>query len=280
MSVKYYYYHKVQMIEYPYKQSFLGYFNNIYRYRSLIWMLSKKWIKSKYEDSYIGMGWMVASPIITTLIFTFFFGLMFSVNINQVQYFLYIYSGMLPWLFFQDVFLEVLDIFPKEQQIIKRISFPRLVIPLSLICAKLIQFFFSIILLFVIAMSSGKPISGNIFMLPVIILQLVLIAMGLGLIFMVPCIIYRDLKHMLRFIVPLGMYTLPIFYKMRMVPLKWLRVYLLNPMVSFIQCFRSILFRENIPWTLLIKGMGVSIIVFAIGFAIFRKYEKKLTDFI
>jgi ABC-type polysaccharide/polyol phosphate export permease len=250
------------MVIFPHKQSLRSYLKDIYRYRELMTLMSKKSIKAKYEDSYIGMGWMVASPVITTIVYTLFFGIMFNLQTNKITYFLYIYSGMLPWIFFRDVFIETLDVFPKESLVIKRTNFPRLVIPLSVVLTKMIQFGFGVAILFLISILSGKDISAHFYLFPILMVQIIFISLGFGLLFVVPCIIYRDIKHLIKFIVPLGLYTLPIFYKIRAIPSGWLSVYTLNPMVSFVQCFRAILFKEAIPWHLLIKGMGVSFIVF------------------
>jgi lipopolysaccharide transport system permease protein len=269
------------MITYPHKQSIRDYIKELYRYRGLMVLLSKKSIKAKYEDSYIGMGWMIASPIITTIVYTLFFSIMFGVHAgNKLSYFLFIYTGMLPWIFFRDVFIETLDSFPKESLIVKRTYFPRLVIPLSIVITKMIQFSIGVIILFTIAILAGRNVSAHFYLFPILMLQIVLISLGMGLLFIIPCIIYRDIKHFIKFIVPLGLYSLPIFYNIRVVPANWLTYYTLNPMVSFVQCFRAILFKENIPWYLLGKGMVMAFIVFLIGCVIFRRYEKRLPDYI
>ncbi len=268
------------MVTYPFKQPLSSYLKELFRYRGLMVLLSKKSVKAKYEDSYIGLGWMVASPIVTTLVYTFFFSIMFNVHTARTTYFLYIYSGMLPWIFFRDVFIETLDAFPKESLIVKRTNFPRLIIPLSIVLTKMLQFSVGVIVLFITAMFLGKDVSVHFYLFPLLMVQIIFFSLGFGLLFIIPCIIYRDIKHLIKFIVPLGLYTLPIFYKIRAVPTEWVSVYTLNPMVSFVQCFRAILFKEDIPWYLLAKGMVISFAVFIVGFALFRNYERRLADYI
>ncbi len=268
------------MITYPRKISITGYFKEVFRFRDLLLLMSKKWIKLKYEHSTIGVGWIVLSPLITTLVYTIFFGMAFDTGYTRSQYFLFIYSGMLPWVFFKDVFLDILDVFTKEPNTIKRTNFPRLIVPISSVLLKLMEFILGLLVLFIVAFISGKHISDHIFILPVLILQIVLFSMGLGLIFLFPCIIYRDIKHLLRFIMPLGLYSLPVVYKVMAVPKEWLRIYTLNPMVPVIQSCRGILFKQSIPWVMLGKGMFISIVVFIIGIVIFIKNEKKLADLI
>ncbi len=268
------------MIEYPRKISLSRYIADIYKYRQLLFMLSKKWIKLKYEHSYIGIGWIVINPIITTLVYTIFFGLAFDVDVNRVKYFIFIYSGMLPWLFFRDSFLDILEVFTKEPNTIKRTNFPRLIVPLSSILLKLVEFLFGLTILTIILLASGRGINYAMFLLPVLILQVVLFSVGLGLILLIPSLVYRDIKHMLRFLMPLGLYTLPIIYNIGYVPDSWLKYYTLNPMVSVIQSFRAILFHETVPWVMLSKGMLVSVTLFITGIAIFLRYDKKLADII
>ena len=139
------------MLIYPDNTSTIKYIKEVLDNKYLILLLSKKWVRTKYEDSFLGIGWMVLNPIIITVIYTIFFGIIFNINHKGIDYFLYIYSGMLPWIFFQDVFLEILDIFTKEHHIIKRTNFPRLVIPLSVVLTKLFQFIIGLLLLFVVA---------------------------------------------------------------------------------------------------------------------------------
>ncbi|OSZ82223.1 hypothetical protein CAP35_02845 [Chitinophagaceae bacterium IBVUCB1] len=268
------------MIEYPRKVSLSRYIAEIFQYRQLLALMSKKWVKAKYEDSYVGFIWMVLSPVITTIMYTLFFSVILDTGQTKIHYFLFVYSGMLPWLFFKDVFLETLDIFPKESLLIKRANFPRIIVPLSVVLTKILQFGFGIAILFIVAAVSGKDISENFFLFPILMLQIVMAALGFGLLFIVPCIIYRDVKHMIRFVMPVGLYTLPIFYKIGAVPQEWLSYYTLNPMVSFVQSFRSVLFKEAIPWYLLGKGMIIAFVIFVAGIAIFRTYEKRLSDFI
>jgi ABC-type polysaccharide/polyol phosphate export permease len=268
------------MIIYPRKISLIQYIKDIVHYKDLLYLMSKKWIKTKYEHSYIGMGWIIINPLITTIVYTIFFGMAFNVGISKTYYFLFIYSGMLPWVFFKDVFLDVLDIFPKEPQMIKNLNFPRLIVPLSLVLLKLVEFLLGIVFLFVVVFIAGRGITPNIFLLPILILQIVMVSIGMGLIFIIPCILYRDIKHMLKFIVPLGLYSLPIVYKIGVVPESWLKFYTLNPMVSVIQTFRSILFQAAPPWHLLGKGMAISIVVFVIGCITFVRYEKRIADYI
>ncbi len=268
------------MIVYPENKSVFKYIKEVVKFRQLLFLLSKKWIKLKYEHSYIGIGWIIINPIITTVVYTIFFGLAFDVDVNRVRYFIFIYSGMLPWLFFRDSFLDILEVFTKEPNTIKRTNFPRIIVPLSSILLKFVEFCFGLTVLLVMLLVSGRGISPALFLLPILVLEVVLFSTGLGLLFLVPSLVYRDIKHMLRFLLPLGLYSLPIIYNIRYVPHSWLKYYTLNPMVSVIQSLRAILFHEIVPWTMLYKGMTVSIILFTAGILVFKHYEKKLADLI
>lgn len=268
------------MIEYPSKVSLSRYIADIFRYRQLLVLLSTKWVKLKYEHSYIGIGWIIINPIITTLVYTIFFGLAFDVDVNRLKYFIFIYSGMLPWLFFRDSFLDILEVFSKEPNTIKRTNFPRIIYPLSSVLLKFVEFSFGLIILVITLLASGRSISPAMFLLPILILEVVMFSIGLGLLFLIPSLIYRDIKHMLRFMLPLGLYSLPIIYNIKHVPANWLRYYTLNPMVSVIQSLRAILFHETVPWVMLYKGMSVSLILFIAGILVFKKYEKKIADLV
>lgn len=268
------------MIVYPRKTSITKYLKEVFQYRDLLYLMSKKWIRLKYEHSVIGIGWIIISPLITAIIYTIFFGMAFKVGLSRSEYFIFIYSGMLPWLFFRDVFIDVLDIFAKEPNTIKRTNFPRLIVPLSSVLLKLVEFGFGLIVLFIVVAVSGKHVSINVLLLPALIIQVVLFSLGMGLIFLVPCLKYRDIKHILRFIMPLGLYALPIVYTLSAVPENWRRVYALNPMVPIIQSFRAIMFKQAMPWGIMAVGVTVSLLVFITGILIFIKQEKKLVDLV
>src|SRR5688572_27774031 len=140
------------MIVYPQKSSVVKYIKDIFRFKDLLFLMSKKWIKTKYEHSYIGIGWVIINPLITTVVYTIFFGMAFKVEADPFKYFIFIYSGMLPWLFFKDTFIDILDIFAKEPHTIKRTNFPRILMPLSSVFLKLLEFAFGLVVLFVITL--------------------------------------------------------------------------------------------------------------------------------
>jgi lipopolysaccharide transport system permease protein len=185
-------------------------FRELYRYRDLLYFLTFRSIRVLYAQSAIGIGWAVLQPLCSMLVFTVVFGRFAGIKSDGVPYAIFSFTALVPWTYFSNALLEASNSLVSQAQMITKVYFPRMILPLAGVCAKLIDFSIAMVML----------------ALAVIMLTS---AVGLGMWLTALAIHYRDVKHALNFISQLIMYSTPVVYSATIVPPEWQRLYALNP---------------------------------------------------
>lgn len=254
-------------------------FTELYRYRDLLWFLTWRNIKVLYAQSIIGIGWAILQPLFSMIVFTVVFGQFAKMNSDGVPYALFSFCALVPWSYFSNALLESGNSLVSQADMLSKVYFPRLVLPLSAILAKLVDLAIALIVLGVMMIAYQRPPTPGILMLPVLILIMMMTAGGLGMILTSLAIQYRDVKHAMNFLVQLLMYSAPVVYPASIVP-EWLQPYFaLNPMVGVIEGFRSgLLGTRDMPWTWIATGLVTSSLLFVLGVFQFRKQERVFAD--
>ena len=196
-----------------------------------------------------------------------------------MPYVLFSLAAMMPWNYFSGTLIESSNSLVQNANMITKVYFPRLVLPLSSALSKLLDFMIGMVLLagFMIYFQFVPSIS--ILALPLLLLILLLTSLGLGMILSAMAVQYRDVKHAVTFVVQLLMYAAPVVYPTSKVPEQYLFWYSLNPMVGVIEGFRSALLHTNpMPWNLILEGGIVSVLLFVFGTFYFRKMERVFAD--
>lgn len=251
----------------------------IVRYKDLLYFLVVRGIKAKYAQSVLGIGWAVIQPLVSTLIFTLVFGNLAKIDSAGVPYFIFSLTALVPWTYFSNTLNESANSLITNSNLITKVYFPRLVLPLSAAFAKFLDFGITFLLLIVILLLYGFGFSWTVAMLPVLLLILLLTSLGLGMGLAAMAVQYRDVKHALSFVVQLLMYLAPVVYPTSKVPQNFQFWYSLNPMVGVIEGFRAIfLHNQPMPWSFITNGSVVAVIFFAAGAFYFRKMEKNFAD--
>lgn len=254
-------------------------FDELVHYRDLLWFLTIRSIKAKYAQSVLGVGWAVIQPLFSTLVFTIVFGNLAKIDSNGVPYFLFSFCALVPWTFFSNTLTESANSLVANASMISKVYFPRLVLPLSSIFSKgvdfLISFFaFGCFLLYFQILPGWQAIY-----LPWLITVLLMTSLGIGMILSALAVQYRDVKHAMTFAVQLLMYAAPVVYPTTNVPDQWQSWYAINPIVGVIEGFRSV-FLHTIPFPYQWMGIGsaVSVFLFVFGLFYFRKMERVFAD--
>ncbi|MFN9602106.1 MAG: ABC transporter permease, partial [Planctomycetota bacterium] len=245
------------------------------RYRDLLWFLTWRNIKVLYAQSVIGIGWAVLQPLFSMLVFTIVFGMFAKIESDGVPYALFTFCALVPWAYFSNSLLESGNSLVTQADMLSKVYFPRVVLPLSSILAKLVDLFIALGVLGALMLWYGRLPTWGAFMLPVLILIMMMASAGVGMILTSMAIQFRDVKHAMPFVVQLLMYAAPVVYPTTIVPesLRW--VYALNPMVGVIEGFRAALLGTRaMPWTWIATGLAVSITVFMVGLFQFRRQER------
>jgi lipopolysaccharide transport system permease protein len=249
------------------------------RYRDLLWFLTWRNIKVLYAQSVIGIGWAVLQPLFSMLVFTIVFGMFAKIESDGVPYALFSFCALVPWAYFSNSLLESGNSLVTQSDMLSKVYFPRVVLPLSSILAKLVDLFIALGVLGALMLWYGRLPTWGAFMLPVLILIMMMTSAGVGMILTSMAIQFRDVKHAMPFVVQLLMYAAPVVYPTTIVPesLRW--VYALNPMVGVIEGFRAALLGTRaMPWTWIATGLAVSITVFMVGLFQFRRQERIFAD--
>ena len=248
-------------------------------YRDLFRFLIWRQIKVRYAQSSIGIGWAVIQPLFSVIMFTIIFGRLAKVESNGAPYALFSMAALLPWTYFSNAITDGVASLVSESNMLSKIYFPRLLLPLSAVTAKLVDFGIAAVLMAILMLIYGQAPPWQIIFLPLAIVLMVVTASGVSVWLTALAVQYRDVKHAMGFMVQLGMYASPVVYPVSLIPSEYRLAYAFNPMVGVIETFRSaILGTQPIPWDLLGIGAVSAAILLLTGLAFFRSKEKIFAD--
>ena len=259
------------------------YWSDLWRYRELFYILSWRDIAVRYKQTIIGVLWAILRPLLTMIVFTVIFGKLAKLpSDGNAPYAIMVYAAMLPWQFFSSSVSDSSNSLISNTQLITKVYFPRIIIPISSVVTSFIDFLVSfVILVFLMAYFRFTP-SWNILFLPVFLMIAFLTATGVGLYITALNVKYRDFRYIVPFIVQFGLYISPVGFSSSIVPEKFRLLYSMNPMVGVIDGFRwAILGGKSVIY---MPGFLMSIVVIAFflifGIYKFRKMEKTFADII
>lgn len=251
----------------------------IWQYRDLLYFLSLRGIKIKYAQSVLGVGWAIANPLIQAVLFTVVFGQLAKLESNGVPYILFSYTAMVTWTYFSGILSESTNSLINNRDMISKVYFPRLILPLAAIFSRLVDFSVAFLVLVALLIYYGQVPSLTIFMFPVLLLMLIFTSVGVGSLLAAIAVQYRDVKYAMEFLVRLLMYTAPVVYPVEYIPEAYRQIYALNPMVGVIEGMRSIfLGTRPFPYDWVAIGGVVSIVFLLAGSFYFRRTERHFAD--
>jgi ABC-2 type transport system permease protein len=251
---------------------------NLYNYRLLLKSTVKKDIRGKYKQSFLGVLWSFINPLLTALIYAIVFP--FILKNTEPHYVTFIIIGILPWTYFTNTIMQGTTIILANAGIIKKVYFPREILPISINTSGLVNFLISCLIIFIFLICSGIGFSWYIVFLPLIILVQYIFQLGIILITSAIEIYIRDAEYIINFFMNMLFYATPIIYSAKMfegTKIAWLIK--LNPMASIINSYRNILFYQTMPEikSLLITFIA-SIILLFIGFKVFNKLQRGFAE--
>lgn len=257
--------------------SFINKIKEIYTYRHMLFTLVKQDINGRYKGSIFGFLWTLLNPLFMLLVYSIVFQFVFRSDIEN--YPIYLFICLMPWNAFNNMIGAGTTCVSNNASILKKVYFPREVLPLSVVISNTIQYFFSVVIIFIALLVSGVGISWYALLLPIVVLVQITFAFGLILMLSAANVYVRDVQYMMNPIMMIWMYASPILYSITMVPEKWLWLYKLNPMVSILQGYQNILYDQTLPD---FKSLGivflVSIVICIIGYIIFNKLQRRFAE--
>ena len=248
-------------------------------YRDLFFFLIWRSVKVRYAQSAVGVGWAVIQPIASMVVFTVIFGRLVNVNSDGRAYAVFAFAALVPWTYFSNALTQATNSLTKNANVISKVYFPRLIVPLSEVAARLVDFAIAFLILIILLLAYGQVPNAGILALPLLIAIMIATAAGLGLGLTALSIQYRDVNHAVGFAIHLLMYAAPVVYSVSIIPERFRLLYALNPMVGVIEGFRSALLGTRpMPWDLIGVGSIVAIAVAFVGLMYFRRKERLFAD--
>jgi len=250
---------------------------NLLNYSDLIKALVNRDLKARYKKSILGYIWTWLDPLLTMFVFIFVFGIL--LNIRTENFPVYLITGLVPWIFFSQTIIGSVEIITNNAELIKRVFFPREIFPLTLSFSNAINMLFSLIVVLVLVFLYQLPLTLQFILLPVHIIFLLLFSLGIGFFLSYLNVFFRDLSHIIPFIIRLWFFLTPVFYVVdKRIPEKYLSVYwILNPPAVFLSLFRSALMGKDLPD---LKYVFVcyltATLIFTFGYTFFKKNESRM----
>lgn len=254
---------------------------SLHRYWELLYFLVWRDIKVRYKQMAIGAGWAIVQPLVTMLLFTAVFSGIANISTGSIPYPLFAYAALLPWTYFSQALTRSGTSLVNNSNLITKVYFPRLLIPLSAVFSSLVDFAAAFALLTGM-MAWYRIIPGwHILWLPVFLFICMLTALAVTLWFSALCVKYRDVGVIVPFLLQVWMFASPIAYPVRLVPAKWRLLYSLNPMAGVIEGFRSALLGSAMPdaATMTASILGVIVVLYG-GLHYFKHMERTFADLV
>jgi lipopolysaccharide transport system permease protein len=253
----------------------------VWRYRELLYFFVWREVKVRYKQTLLGAAWAVLQPLSTMVVFAFFLGNMGGMADKIPNYSLFVFTGILPWTFFANSVTAAGNSLVTNQNLVTKVFFPRLVVPLGSIGACIFDFAVSFVML-VVLMAWYRVVPGwNLLMLPVIVLLVVLAAVGFGSLLAALIVAYRDFRYILQFAVQLWMFATPTIYLLPTAVGERARALLpLNPAYGLIFNFRQAILGGDFDWYSLGISSAVTLVVLVAGVTYFWRVERSFADII
>lgn len=258
----------------------LHYWRDIWRFRELFFFLSWRDILVRYKQTLLGVAWSVIRPLATIIIFTVVFQRLAGLPSDNVPYPLMVLAALLPWQLFANSFSEAGMSLVSNANLVSKVYFPRIIIPVSSIIVNLVDFIISAIILAFMMVWYGHAPDIRILALPLFVLLTCAAALGTGLWFAALNVKYRDVRYIVPFLMQIGLYVSPVGFSSSLIPDRWRVLYALNPMASVIDGFRwaTLGGKITVNWLQLSISALFIFALFFSGFLFFRHVERSIVD--
>ena len=254
---------------------------DVWAYRELLYFLIWRDIKVRYKQTVLGAGWAILQPFFTMVIFSIFFGRLAQMPSDGVPYPIFAYAALVPWTFFANGLTQAINSIVGGSSLIKKVYFPRIILPLAAVLAGVVDFLFAFAVLVGMALYYGVLPSWRILTLPCFVAMVVMAALSVALWLSALNVQYRDIRYIAPFIVQVWLFATPIAYPSSLLSEPWRTVYGLNPMVGVVEGFRwALLGTGTGPGPMIVVSSAVCLALLLGGAYYFRRVERTFADVI
>lgn len=252
-------------------------FKNIYQYRELLKTNIKKEIRGKYKHSFLGVLWSFLYPLLQLAVYAIIFPLI--LKNSQENYVIFLCAALIPWNFFTTIVTQSTGTIIANGDIVKKVYFPREILPISVVTSQLVNFLISTIIIIVFVLCAGMGLSKYIIFYPIILLIQYIFSIGISFIVSSLTVFLRDLEHLISIGMMMLFYATPIAYSAEVIPEKFSFIITLNPMAHILNAYRDIFYYQRMPNMQTLGIMfAISILIFVVGYLIFNKLQKNFAE--
>ena len=255
-------------------------FKELKEYRDLFYFLVWRDIKILYAQTILGFSWAILQPLVQIVIFTIIFGKVARVSTDGIPYVLFSTVAIIPWTYMSQAMSQSSESLVLGQNMLGKVYFPRLIFPVTPVLARLVDFGISLLIVFGMMLYYRVVPTWNLLLLPLCLALMISIPAGIGMWLSALAIRFRDVKHAMRFVVRMLIYTAPIVYSASSIPKTYRFVYSLNPIVGVIEGYRACLLGTPIPWPYIWPGIITATILLFSGAQYFKRMERVFVDVI
>ncbi len=252
----------------------------LWSFRGVLWAFMARFVRVKYKQAAVGIGWAVLQPVLGALLFAIFLGRYAGVSSEGAPYLLFALAGMVGWSFFASAAGTAMESLVSDQVLLRKVYFPREVVPLAAVAAGLVDLLPGLAVLLVAAIAYGVPPDLVWTALPLCLAILVIFAAALGLGLSAVNLYYRDVRHALPFVLQLGLFASPVVYSLQAIPEGWRTQYaVLNPVAAAIDGIRRIVLHHTWPDPGATLGaLAWTVVLLLCGYALFKRLERGFSD--
>lgn len=253
----------------------------IWQHRELLYFLSWRDVKVRYKQTALGAAWAILQPLMTMLVFSLFFGKLGKIPSDGLPYPLFVFAALVPWMFFANGLAQASNSLVQNAAMLKKIYFPRLIIPLSNVAAGAVDFMVAFAVLLGMMLYYGILPTANVIWLPLFLILEIATALGIGLWLAAMNVQFRDIRYLLPFLTQFWLFATPIAYPSSLLGEPWRTVYGVNPMVGVIEGFRwALLGTQTSPGPIIAVSSLVALLVLVTGAYYFKRMEKTFADIV
>ncbi len=253
-------------------------FKDIYDYREMIFSLVRRDLRGRYKGTVLGFLWTFINPLLQLAVYTLVFSSILRMGIDK--YYIFLFVALIPWIFFSGTITGGCEVILGATNMVKKIYFPREVLPLAYTISSFVNMLFSFIVVFAVLIFSGYGLNPvALLYLPIIMIVEFMLALGMALLFSALTVYLRDLQHILGIVMMAWQFLTPIMYPEEMIPEKFMRIWRLNPMTSVITAYRDILYNKQIPnINTLLEATILGVLLLVIGEVVFRRLQRNFAE--
>jgi lipopolysaccharide transport system permease protein len=255
--------------------------SELWHFRELLYFLAWRDVKVRYKQAAFGAAWAIIQPLFTMLIFTFFFGRMANISSGGIPYTLFFYTTLVAWTYFAGTLGQAGNSLVTNASLITKIYFPRILLPASSALSGLLDFAVgSSFLIVMLLYYRIKPTWALLFW-PLVVMDMLMVTLGISMLLAALNVRYRDIKHVIPFMIQIGLWVSPVLYPASFLSPHWRPLLALNPLSAVMEGFRNCLFpNRQVDWNIMTISLGVSLVIFVVGALYFRKAEQTFADII